>query len=64
MTNQIIIAPEDANVFIAFKRHREKFLVLLEGGAFELDNGKVVVNVHNGQFQSIYVDRMTYRREK
>lgn len=60
----ILIAAEDANVFIAFKRNREKFLVMLNAGVFELDSGKAEVNIHNGQIQNIHIHRATYVRAR
>jgi hypothetical protein len=59
----VLITGEDAQVFLAFKQNREKFLVLLTAGVFDLDAGKVVVNVHNHQIQTVHIDRMTYKRE-
>lgn len=59
----ILMTGEDAKVFIAFKANREKFLALLSGGVFDLANGQVVINMHNGQVQSIHVDQLTYKRQ-
>lgn len=59
----IPIVKEDRETFLAFKKHREKFLVFLEAGVFDLDHGQVNINMHNGQVQQIYVNRMTYKRD-
>lgn len=59
----IVILPEDTNAYLAFRKHREKFLTLLSSGVFDLENGKAVINTHNGQIQTVYIDRMTYKRE-
>lgn len=58
------IVKEDRETFLAFKKHREKFLVYLEAGVFDLDHGQITVNMHNGQVQTIHVNRMAYKREK
>jgi hypothetical protein len=58
----IVLAHDDAQALIAFSKHREKFLALLEAGVFDIESGKVEVNIHNGQVQNVHVNRMTYRR--
>ena len=60
----IMITGEDAKVFLAFTANREKFLILLKAGVFDLDFGRAEINVHNGQVQNVHIDRMTYKREK
>jgi hypothetical protein len=60
---KVILTQEDATIFLAFKEHREKFLALLEGGAFALTSGKVLIDVHNGQFQNIHIQNLTYKRK-
>ena len=60
---RILLTEEDATVFVAFKRNREKFIVLLKAGAFDLDSGRVEVNYNNGQIQSVHVHKMTYKRD-
>ena len=60
----IPVVKEDRETFLAFKKHREKFLTLLEAGVFDLDFGQVNINMHNGQIQQVYLNRMTFKREK
>ncbi len=60
----VLLTAEDANIFIAFKMNREKFLTLLAAGVFELDSGKAEINIHNGQIQNIHIHRMTYQRPR
>lgn len=59
----VLITGEDAQVFLAFKAHRDKFLTLLGAGVFDLEAGKVEINVHNGQVQNVHIHRMTYQRK-
>jgi hypothetical protein len=58
----VLLAAEDAQVFIAFKRHREKFLTLLSAGVFELQSGRVDISVHNGQIQGVHIYQQTFKR--
>lgn len=62
--NTVLMTTEDAGVFIAFKRHREKFLTLLNAGVFELDSGKIEININNSQIQNIHTHRMTYQKPR
>lgn len=58
----VLLTAEDAQVFIAFKRHREKFLTLLSAGVFELQSGRADIAIHNGQIQGVHIYRQTYKR--
>ncbi len=40
----------------------EKILTMLQAGVFDLDSGKIEINIHNGQVQNIHINRMTYKR--
>jgi len=62
MQNIPTIVKEDADVFLAFQKHREKFLVLLQAGVLDLPSGQAEINIHNGQIQSVHIHNMTYRR--
>ena len=59
---KILLTQEDARVYNAFRLNREKFIALLNSGAFEVGEGKIEINCHNGQIQSIYIHKMTYKR--
>lgn len=59
---QATIVKEDADVFLAFQKHREKFLVLLEAGVFDLQGGQAEVNIINGQIQTVHIHNLTYKR--
>lgn len=62
-TAHILLTGEDAKVFISFKANREKFIAMLAGGVFDLSSGQAVINVNNGQVQSIHIDQLTYKRQ-
>lgn len=67
MTEPLVIVPivkEDRETFMAFKKHREKFLIFLHSGVFDFQQGQITVNMHNGQIQSVYCNDMRYKREK
>lgn len=59
---KITLTHEDAKIYHAFRKNREKFIVLLEAGVFDLESGKVEVNIHNTQVQNVHIHRMTYKR--
>ena len=59
---KITLTQEDAKVYNAFRDNREKFIVLLNAGVFDLPSGKIEMNIHNEQIQSIHIHRMTYKR--
>lgn len=59
----IPIVKEDRDTFLAFKKHREKFLIFLEAGVFDFQHGQVNINMHNGQVQQIYLNALSYKRK-
>lgn len=38
-----------------------KILALEEAGVFDMQSGKVEINIHNSQIQSIHTYQMTYK---
>lgn len=58
-----ITIPEDSRLLLAFQKHREKFIVLLKSGLFDLQSGKAEINVNNKQIQSVHIHQLTYKRE-
>jgi len=42
----------------------EKLKALRESGLFDVDSGKIEINVNNSQIQNIIIHRQTYRRDK
>lgn len=51
-------------ITLAIQQHGEKFLVLLKAGIFDEQSGsaQIIINMHNGQVQTVHIDRMTYKR--
>jgi len=58
----ILLTKEDATIFVAFKNNRDKFIEMLKAGVFNLESGKVEININNNQIQNIYIHQMTYKR--
>jgi hypothetical protein len=56
--------PEEARLYAAFKKNISKFGVMLDHGVFDVKEGKAEINIHNGMIQSVYLNTMTYRRQK
>lgn len=59
----ILLTGEDALIFKAFKDNRDKFIDILASGAFDLPSGKIEINIHNDQVQSIHLYHMTFKRQ-
>ena len=61
--SKILIATEDPQIILAFKLHREKFIILLKSGVFDLQSGKAEININNGVIQNVLLINQTYKRE-
>ena len=61
--SKILIATEDPQIIFAFKLHREKFIILLKSGVFDLQSGKAEININNGVIQNVLLINQTYKRE-
>uniref|UniRef100_A0A6H1ZR61 Uncharacterized protein n=1 Tax=viral metagenome TaxID=1070528 RepID=A0A6H1ZR61_9ZZZZ len=61
-TTEILIAPEDSQIILAFKANRDKFIILLKAGVFELQSGKAEININNGVIQNVLLINQTYKR--
>ena len=48
---------------LAFKTHREKFIILLKSGVFDIQSGKAEININNGFFQNVLLINQTYKRD-
>jgi len=62
--NSVFMADEDAVLFLKYMKHRDKFISLLTAGVFDLESGKVEVNLNNNMIQSVYLYHMTYKKSK
>lgn len=60
----MMIGETNMNENQALKKNEDKILTLLESGVFDLDYGKVEINVHNGKIVNVYINRRTYTRSK
>lgn len=59
----VILTGEEARLYRLFRRHFERLEPLLLDEEFlALQTGKIDINVHNGQIQTIHVYKQTYRR--
>lgn len=54
--------PQDDKLYLEFEQNRDRFAILLKSGVFDLGNGKIEINCHNGQIQNIHIHRLTYKR--
>jgi len=48
--------------FVILPVNLEKYKVLESAGLFNLDSGRIEVNINNGQIQSVHIYKMTYKR--
>ena len=58
----ILITNQEAAMYRMFKRHNEKFGIMLGAGVFEFDYGQVEMNMHDSLIQNIVLHRRTYKR--
>lgn len=61
---KFLIAKVDVPAFLAFKDNQELIRILADSGVFGVKQGKVTLNIHNGQIQSVHVDERRFQREK
>ena len=61
--NVRLISPNDILVWRTYLKHRYKFIVLLEAGVFDTDSGHFDININNSQIQTVFFNRLTYKRE-
>jgi len=59
---RFLIAKVDVPAFLAFKDNQEVIRILAEAGVFGVKQGKVSINIHNGQIQSVHVDERRFHR--
>lgn len=60
--NKIVLTKKDAEAYRQFINNRSKFITLLDAGLFDVEYGKIELNLHNGQIQSIHIHKMLYKR--
>lgn len=49
------LTPEDAQLFIEYRKNQDNFIILQRAGIFSLSSGKVEININNGKIQNIYI---------
>ena len=57
-----LIARVDVPAFLVFKDNQEVIKILASAGVFKIQQGKVTINIHNGQIQSVHVDERRFQR--
>lgn len=62
--NQINITKEEAKSFILLKKHIEKFTILNDAGAFDVECGKVEINCYNNEIRDVHIHKITYQKFK
>lgn len=64
MSNIDTLTIEEAKLYAAFKKNRAKFKIMLDHGLFDVEEGQIEINNHNGQIQTIFFHQMVYKRKK
>lgn len=59
----IKVAAIDGELWRVLVENQEKLRTLVESGVLELDYGTITINMHNGQVQSVHVEKRTYQRK-
>lgn len=62
IVEKYLIARVDVPAFLAFKDNQEVVRILADAGVFGIKQGKVTLNIHNGQIQSVHVDERRFQR--
>lgn len=59
----IVLTEAQAELINKVKDYHEKIGILLQSGAFEVKNGKVIVNIdHEGKFRNVVVEQVVYKQ--
>lgn len=59
----IKVAAVDGELWRVLVENQEKLRVLVKAGLLDLDFGKVTLNVHDSQIQSVVVEKRVYQRK-
>jgi len=62
LTTPIYLTEEDAHKFLLFQKYYEVFKELDKNKAFDVEFGKVTLNIHSRQIQNIVVERCVWKR--
>jgi hypothetical protein len=58
----IILSPIEATQFIAFQKNYQLFSHLMASGCFDVQFGKVVINIAYGQVQNIVKEEVVWKK--
>ena len=62
LTTPVFMTDEDAKKFLLFQRYYDIFVELEKNKAFDVEFGKVTLNIHSRHIQNIVVERMILMR--
>ena len=58
----IVLSDEDVTKFLAFQKHYGLFTIMQSAGAFDVQYGKVILNIAGGIVQNIMKEEIVYKR--
>ena len=62
LTTPIYLTEEDAKKFLLFQKYYDVFTELEKSKAFDIDFGKVTLNIYDRHIQNIVLERCIYKR--
>ena len=62
LTTPVFMTEEDAKKFVLFQKYYDIFTELEKNKAFDVEFGKVTLNIHSRQIQNIVVERCIYHK--
>lgn len=62
LTTPIYVTEEDAKRFLLFQKYYDIFTELDKNKAFDVEFGKVTLNIYARQIQNIVVEQCIYKR--
>ena len=62
LTTPVNLTDEDARKFILFQKYYDIFTELEKNKAFDIEFGKITLNVCNRQIQNIVVEQVVFKR--
>lgn len=58
----IFLTPEEANLFLEFRKNQDDFMILKANGIFELKNGSMLIHKDiNGRVREIIVNQILFK---
>lgn len=62
VTTPVLLTDEDAKKFVLFQKYYDIFTELDKNKAFDVEFGKVTLNIYSRQIQNIVVEQVIYKR--